>query len=314
MKLCPNCEKENPSSANNCMHCGASMNPKENAQENEKEKINIDDIKKTNKELKAKLDSKLKEEKLKTEKVKRKTEVPSVTKPLPKKEEKKKTGLIITLVGIALVVFGVFYYFNIFIPAKIDREAPRYYTFADKLNLRYSKQSGVDYNLVTSLNYGSELITYDYSSGGWSKVKDGNGHKGYVSSDYLLDKKDFTILNSIFGDTDSKDCINTAKCRLALLNYFKKNNLGDDWAVYCRPKNMKPNAVYYKRIVDKNSKFTDFAVIIKNKKSGLRKLLLFGFQDDESVAWSRDLDAPYKGYIEKIKYRGGSFYVDYSSN
>ena len=37
-----------------------------------------------------------------------------------------------------------------------------------------------------------------------------------------MEKKDFFLLNSIFGNQDSKETIITTKCRIALLNYFKE--------------------------------------------------------------------------------------------
>jgi hypothetical protein len=233
--------------------------------------------------------------------------------PNSPKDNKKTIGVIIVLASIALTVFGIFYYSNIYLPAKIDREAARYYTFADKTNLRSSQEVGVDYNRIASLNYGSELITYSYGQE-WSEVKDAAGNKGWISSEFLLDKSDFSTLNSIFGDNESKQCINTAKCRLALLNYFKTNSLGNEWQVLCRPKEVKPNAVFYPRLYNKNSKFTDFAVIIKNTLTSERKIVIFGFNDDESVSWTKSGDAPYEGYIKNITLNSlGEIYVDYTN-
>lgn len=102
-----------------------------------------------------------------------------------------------------LVAGGVFWYNNIYMPAKIDREAPRYYPFAERTFLRSSQMAGIDANKLGTLNYGSELIVYDYSSD-WAYVKSASGKKGYVSSDFLMEKKDFYILNSIWGDSDSR--------------------------------------------------------------------------------------------------------------
>ena len=323
MKLCPQCEKENPSSANHCMHCGSELTPAENLDEVNKLHKELSEIKKTNELLKTVIETKLNKEPEES------MPAPPVEKPAStqlsepivqhianqsdKKVNRKYIALALGLLLIAVAVFGIFYYLNVYIPAKIDREAPRYYTIAEKTNLRSSTEAGVDYNKINTLNYGSELITYTHDNMGWSEVKDSDGNKGFISSNLLLDKSDFAVLNHIFGDMESKQCINTSKCRLALLNYYKNNSLNDSWKVYCRPKDMKPNSVYYERIMDKESKFTDFAVIIKNDITGERKLILFGFNEDESVAWTSESEAPSTGYISKIKRDSyGEINVQYS--
>jgi hypothetical protein len=317
MKLCPNCEQENPTVAKVCMHCGTRLTPNEKLDEKDKLQNELSEIKKTNELLKSALESQLEKKKEKPEKKQEELIPPPSTLPpivQPRPLNKKSIGLIIVLVAVALIVFGMFYYSNIYLPAKIDREAARYYTFANATNLRSSKEAGADYNRIASLAYGSELITYEHDFD-WSKVKDKDGNKGYVSSDYLLAYSDFSILNNTFGDTESKQCINTAKCRIALLNYYKNNSLSDNWKVFCRPKDTKPNAVFFPRLYNKNSKFTDFAVIIKNTQTGERKTLIFGFNDDESVSWSTDFYAPSEGYIENIYINplNGDITVKYSN-
>lgn len=61
---------------------------------------------------------------------------------------------------------------------------------------------GIDANKLGTLQYGSELIVYNYSND-WAYVKSTSGKKGYVASDFLMEKKDFYILNSIWGDSES---------------------------------------------------------------------------------------------------------------
>jgi hypothetical protein len=317
------------------MHCGAILS-EETLDETARLQMELNEQKKTNELLKSALESQLKkesdpqatekldeanklreelkksEELLKALESRLKSEIAkSAEPPPPEKDNKKSIGLIITLLAVALIVFGVFYYFNIYLPEKIDREAPRYYTYADITNLRSSKIAGADYNKKASLNYGSELITYHHDSE-WSEVKDAAGNKGFIASSLLLSESDFVILNNIFGDPESKQNINTVKCRTAILNYYKENSLGSEWKVFCRPKETKPNAVFYPRLY-KNSKFTDFAVIIKNTLTNKRKILIFGFNEDESVAWQTSGDAPGEGYIKSIiRDNSGQIYVDYS--
>ena len=159
---------------------------------------------------------------------------------------------------------------------------------------------------------------------------DGKNLEGFVSSQYILGKKDFFLLNSLFGNQDSREVIATTKCRNALLDYFKthgyigaidsqiKTEAGIDiipngenqWQVFCKPKAAKPNSVLFKRLYNSDSQFSDFAVIIKNIVSGDRKLLYFYFSDDETPHLYDEQDAPREGYIKDAFISYSSYYYD----
>lgn len=242
-----------------------------------------------------------------------------------KKSNSTLIGIIVLLAVIICGVGGYFYYDNVYLPEKIDREAPRYYTMANVIVLRSSRSSGADFNKVASLPYGTELITYEYDSE-WAKVKvnsqTGDKQEGYVASPFIINKTDFFLLNSIFGNQNSKETIVTTKCRMALLNYFKERqyigkideqvridagistspNSTNQWQVFTKPKDAKPNSVFFKRLYNKNSQFTDFAVIITDIVSGQRKLLYFVFDDDETSHLLAEQDAPSQGNIVNISY------------
>jgi hypothetical protein len=342
MKLCPQCQKENPHSANHCMSCGAPLVANEELSTEVKLQKELIEAKETNQLLKSLLDDRLKNPEKKQPKPSEPTKAEPIPKPSPpvrgddhdsnqKNNSKRKSiAIILVLLLVASAVFGIFYYINIYLPEKIDREASRYYTFAVSTNFRSSKIAGVDYNKIGSIPYGSELITYEHNQE-WSSVKF-NGNKGYISSDYLLDKSNFFILNSIFGDQESKECVATTKCRKALISYFKKNRLigsissdllneilpgfsltdSNQWQIFCRPASVKPNAVFYPRLSDKNAKYTDFAVLIKNIKTGERKILIFGFNDDETSFLFYEEAAPETGYIKNITIRLDTINIIYS--
>ena len=259
------------------------------------------------------------------------------------KPKKKSNAALISIIAASVILLlgvgGYFYYDKVYLPKKIDAEAPRYYTYAPSVVMRSSPTAGVDYNKLGSLSYGTELITYSAGSE-WCNVKVSavgnplNGQVGYVASPYVLEKSDFFRLNSIFGDNDSKDIIKTAKCRKALLDYYKERGFvgkistneaeawglpypsdENQWQVFCKQESSKKNNVYYARLYDKNSKFTDFAVLIKNINRGERRLLYFAFGDDESVIWQDELDAPDDGCINRIaggRYPDGEFAVSVS--
>jgi hypothetical protein len=320
------------------MHCGSTLTAEEKISEVDKLHRELNETKKANELLKTALESQLNKEEEKPEIIQPEptennttyvapppppinppVQVPPpprniATQPYQKpKSNKTAIFLIMALAAFAILVFGIFYYNNVYLPEKRDKEADRYYTFAEKTNLRSTKESGGEYNRIKSLNFGSELITYTHNINGWSEVKDAEGKEGYISSSLLLNKEDYSILNNIFGNQDSRECINTTKCRLALLNYYKSNNLNSDWKVYCKKPEIKPNAVFFPKLYDKNARFTDFAAIITNEKTNIKKVVIFGFNDDESVAWIKDGVAEGK-YIKNVylNYYGNVF-VDYSN-
>ena len=254
----------------------------------------------------------------------------AVTPDTPNDKKGSNWGLILILSLLFLLLMGVggyFYYDMVYLPQKIDREAPRYYTMANMVVLRSSRSAGADFNKMASLPYGTELITYAHDSE-WCKVKvnspncDNDKKEGFVATPFVLNKQDFFLLNSIFGNQDSREVVITSKCRIALLNYFKANKLigkidekeridagiktvpnsTNQWQIVCLPKDVKPNSVLFKRLYNRSSQFTDFAIIINNIVSGERKLLYFYFDDDETPHLLTELPAPEQGYIKDIYY------------
>jgi hypothetical protein len=244
------------------------------------------------------------------------------TQVFPEFEKKEKSfPWLILIVGFVLLLGAGGYvgWSKFYVPWKTDRDAPRYYAYATNTFLRSSQMAGVEYNVLAKVPYGGELLVYNNSSE-WAEVK-WNTTKGFLSSQFILPKRDFYLLNSIWGDTESKEIINTGKCRFALLNYFKSKGyygqineqirqevFGTEsvtpdlvWQVFSKQTDSKTNTTYFKRITDKDSKFTDFAVIIKNVSSGQRKCLLFSFSEDETPRFEYEEDAPPTGDIFSIK-------------
>lgn len=253
---------------------------------------------------------------------------------IPEEKPKKKRGwvwaVIVTLVLLLLGGggFGYWYYQTVYLPEKIDREAPRTYPIVN-VQLRSSKMAGGEFNKLTTVPFGSELITYD-NDGEWSKVKyivpgTEDKYEGYAASPYLVDKKDFYIVNSILADNDVREVIATSKVRKALLDYFKsKGYFGDlaselqaevglspnsenQWQIIFHHGQAKPNEVLFSRMVNADSKFTDMAVLIENINTHDRKLLYFYFDDDETPHLLFDGDAPGEGNIVSVK-DGGTYY------
>ncbi|MCD8183873.1 MAG: SH3 domain-containing protein [Bacteroides sp.] len=155
--------------------------------------------------------------------------------------------MIIGIAVAAVIVIGLIVgYFSWHAPYAKDRDAARTYVVATNVFLRSSQVAGVEYNVVTKLPYGSELITYNIA-GDWAEVK-ANGRTGYVASAYLLSPSDFNLLHGVWGTIDSKDCIISSKCRLAILDYYKShamNSGSNGWQIYTKQKDQKPNSVFY---------------------------------------------------------------------
>ncbi len=205
---------------------------------------------------------------------------------------------LIALAGIIAATYHFWYK-----DYRIDKATPRTYVYATNLVLRSSKVADVEYNRISTIPYGSELITYS-NENGWAYVKV-DGKKGYVASDYLLTFQDFHLLNGVWGNEDAKELVSTAKCRLAVLDFLKKNNMqtgNSGWQLYAKQKEMKPNSVLYPRLNDGYDNFTEFAFILKDNQSNNRKLALYSFEENENPVFRYMEDAPNKGDIKSITY------------
>jgi hypothetical protein len=242
----------------------------------------------------------------------------------------KKIATAIFLLLTSSLIIGYFVWYKPYIK---DKNATRMYSFASSLALRSSPVSGVDYNAIGNILYGSEILVYS-NSGEWSVCK-ANNTEGYTASKYLLSKQEFHILNGIFADAVSRDAVATTKCKKALLDYFiSKSYIGkideqlqleifdsvlnrEVWQLIAKNKDIKPNTIAYPRVVSSSSKFTDFACIITNAQTSKRKFLLFSFDDLETAKLESEQDAPDTGDIEKITKLnvGGidSYFVTYSN-
>lgn len=259
-------------------------------------------------------------------------------------------AIIAIIVGVLLaggLVGGAIYYKNVYLPAKRDAEAPRYYVMAQNLNMRSTPEFEADYNKIGSFPYGTELLVYDsvkYASKPYMHCKyapvDARGKvmkdkcvEGYVSYNYMLTKSDFFLLNSIFGNDDARTMLAEARYKRALLDYFKKKGYRGDisseklaecgitgldnaprWQVFCKYEKAKSNNVYRSRKYRKDSKYQDLAVIIQNIDTRERRLLYFYFDDDETYHLLTEQYAPTSGYMKdrtlKLDYNWGGYSVD----
>lgn len=219
--------------------------------------------------------------------------------------------IISILAGVLLAVGGIMSYFFWYAPYVKDRDALRTYVVANNVFLRSSRVAEVEYNILDKVPYGTEVITYN-RLGDWAEVKVGK-QEGVIATTYLLDSLDFALLNGIWGDSETRDCIESSRCRLAILDYFKKNYLQsgpDAWQFYTRSISRKWNAIFYPRIYDKYSKYSDFVFIIGNHITGNRILVCYSFEDaTEKPVFRFSMGAPRTGYIKDIVPRYGGVRV-----
>lgn len=251
-----------------------------------------------------------------------KTETPAPANPpasatvVPPAPRKSSAGLIAGIIIAILLVGGICSYIFWYRPYAKDRDALRTYVYATNLFLRSSKLAGVEYNIITKIPYGSELITYQKDSE-WADIKF-NGMKGYVASPFVLEKSDFDLLNNVWGNTDARECIISTKCRNAILDFLKRNQLqsgSHGWQIFTKGKDEKPNSVYYPRLYNKNSKYTDFAFLIRDNISGGRKLVIYSFGDESELPILRAsiTGIPAEGYLEYMgTNRYGKIIVNFS--
>lgn len=244
------------------------------------------------------------------------SQVVSVQTPPSELSPKKNHGAVIAgIVAAVLLAGGIAGYLLWYKPYAKDRDALRTYVVADNVFLRSSQMAGVEYNIIGKIPYGQEVLTYNLGPE-WAEVK-ANGVTGYIASDYLLESNDFILLNGVWGDVDSRICVASTKCRMAILDYYKRKSLpsgSSGWQVFTRQKDVKPNAVFYPRLYDKNSKFTDFVFLVKNNVNGERKLVCYSFNNETEIPVYRfEEEAPADGYIQNMQMVGGRLRVAYSN-
>lgn len=235
------------------------------------------------------------------------------TTPAPAK--RNNTLIIGFTIGAFILVGAIAGYFIWYIPYAKDRDALRTYVVANNVFLRSSKVAGVEYNILSKIPYGSELITYSKDME-WAEIKV-NEVTGFVASPYLLEWNDFKLLNGVWGSADTKEYIESSKCRFAILDYCKRNQLdtgNEAWQLYTLQKDVKPNNVLFPRINNGYDKFTEFAFIIKNNATQERRFAIYSFDEEtEKPIFLHEENAPSDGQIKQVRYTG-KYIVNYTGH
>jgi len=96
------------------------------------------------------------------------------------------------------------------------------YNYADVLAFRSRPEIKND-NIIENISYGTEVKVYSTEQG-WAKCALNNKH-GFVASEFLLHKKDFTELEVIFGDSNARQLITKTRYKKAILGYFHSKHI-----------------------------------------------------------------------------------------
>ena len=236
--------------------------------------------------------------------------------PMVRSSKNGHIVLISILAGVLLAGGGISTYFLWYVPYAKDKDAPRTYVVANNVFLRSSRTAGIESNILRKVPYGTRVITYN-KLGDWAEVKV-DGQEGVMAAPYLLDSLDFALLDRVWDNNDAKECIESSKCRLAILDYFKKNHLQSGqhaWKFYANPVDQKPNTVFYPRIYNANSKYTDFVFIVGNGLTGNRVLVCYSFDDaTEKPIFRFSTGAPQTGFIKNIVNKSGNVRIIFDNN
>lgn len=168
--------------------------------------------------------------------------------------------------------------------------------------LRSSPSSAGNANKVTLMEFGSKIVLDSYSPE-WSQgtyypaSMSKNAASGYAATPFLINERDYNVLNGLLANSTARMTIGTAKCRRALLNYYNDrgligrfdtktgtwpdDNRSNQW-VLTLSSQKSPNEVYMERVMNPRSPYTDFAAVLEKLDTDEHRLVYFRFDADET--------------------------------
>ena len=215
-----------------------------------------------------------------------------------KKASKKRSLFLIVASLLAVSLISIIVYFNIYVPWKVERDAPRMYVLPNILKLRNSQSMVSDGNIIKKIPYGSEVVVYSLDSN-WANVHVGDD-KGFMGFPYkfLVDKKTFFEIDGIFGNKEARELVATSYLKHVLRKYFETHNMSgiippeiqtqfpeistknkDIWQIFAANQNAKYNVQAIGKVTGIDT--SCFAVIIKNVKDQSKKILIFQFDEKD---------------------------------
>lgn len=201
------------------------------------------------------------------------------------------------------------------------------YSIAESTILR--SEPSAEANAVETFPYGYLYERKGRERGGWQKVE--IVKTGYIASRLLINKEDYKLFNSIFGGNDDVACsarraIMSVGARIALLNYYKNNNMRgfnlasgktiNDMMRVIQGKNVwlfieiEQDSYYPNFYLDEDQGI--FAAILFNPEFDKRKVIVFTRSADSSdYALRYEHEAPAKVGIKSVTSSSSVVDVEY---
>lgn len=233
--------------------------------------------------------------------------------------------LIIGLLSIFMLIGGILFCHRMIAEYKILNadESSRIYVFVQDTPLWSSTDTTSLDNVIDYLPYGTEVII-NAEDASWYYVS-ARSHeranktiKGYVAKSDVLFTRDYILFDSIFGDSNSKEHITSQKYRMALLAYYKENNIvgavsseetmeydlpypteDNQWQLFCPNTSSEFNSVYF------NGVSNGFGVLLTNLSSKERMLVYFTLDAYGTPRFETRIPAPDQGGIKMIEHITG---------
>lgn len=195
-----------------------------------------------------------------------------------------------------------------------------------RLKLRTTPDANSLYNVSAVLPVGTTLRITGIEDA-WCKVDvlgpSYAGYSGWVARRYIVNARDFAILNSIFASDMAREAIKESYMQYALLQYFNKmnyigrisdaglraaglsemeRNADNQWQVEVTSLPPYASEMWTHKLINPSASVPDFAVIIKNIVSNDRRLLYFTFDENENATLYREINSiPESGRISDIR-------------
>ena len=134
------------------------------------------------------------------------------------------------------------------------------------------------------------FVCYSIVSRPAKVVENNHVNNAFFQQDTIVEVN--SLLKNILGEQEVIEKVKSEKCRSALLNYLDNNDLKYNWELYSILKGGEQFTPLDTAVSYRKPRFEDFAVIIRNIETDMRKVVVFGFKDDESLGWINDFDIP----------------------
>lgn len=239
----------------------------------------------------------------------------SVTPPPPKKKGKSGCGCVWLLFIVGALWAAYHFWYKDY---KRDKDASRTYLYTAGAALHSTTEP--DDNVIDSIPYGAELITYsdcDGTDGAWAHVKV-NGKTGYVRNSFITTGYNFSKLDSVWGNDESRNIVADVRYRNALISNIISNGFitgTKGWQLFAQPEGTVPNSVVFTKLKNGYDEYPSFAFILSNSTTGKRYLAIYSFDSYETPILVYSTNVVLQGDIKSVSYnrRRKTYSVKYAN-